>query len=96
MFITADARLALHRKRVNVSSVLASQKAGITEVEEGLFMCACLGERNWESGSPSVVWHAYYIRPKKIGSSVAVLRLSDAATVVLELRDADTPCESDS
>jgi hypothetical protein len=35
--ITACGRLCLHRKRVNISTVLAGQKLGIKEVDEGIW-----------------------------------------------------------
>jgi hypothetical protein len=34
--ITACGRLCLHRKRINISTVLAGQKLGIKEVDEGI------------------------------------------------------------
>jgi transposase InsO family protein len=36
--ITACGRLCLHRKRVNISTVLAGQKLGIKEVDEGIWL----------------------------------------------------------
>ena len=36
--ITACGRLCLHRKRINVSTVLAGQKLGIKEVDEGIWL----------------------------------------------------------
>jgi hypothetical protein len=35
--ITACGRLCLHRKGINISTVLAGQKLGIKEVDEGIF-----------------------------------------------------------
>src|SRR4030088_1050242 len=35
ILVTACGRLCLHRKRINISSVLAGQKPGIKECEEG-------------------------------------------------------------
>ena len=34
--MTACGRLCLHRKRINISTVLAGQKLGIKEVDEGI------------------------------------------------------------
>jgi len=36
--ITACGRLCLHRKRINISTVLAGQKLGIKEVDEGIWL----------------------------------------------------------
>src|SRR6202030_1549450 len=36
--ITACGRLCLHRKRINISTVLAGQKLGIREVDEGIWL----------------------------------------------------------
>jgi hypothetical protein len=36
--ITAYGRLCLHRKRVNLSSVLAGQRVGIKEVDDGIWL----------------------------------------------------------
>ena len=38
--ITACGRLCLHRKRINVSTVLAGQKLGIKEVDEGIWLAS--------------------------------------------------------
>ena len=36
--ITAHGRLCMHRKRINVSTVLAGQRVGIKEVDEGIWI----------------------------------------------------------
>ncbi|MGY4625425.1 hypothetical protein ACVWY3_003181 [Bradyrhizobium sp. USDA 4486] len=36
--VTACGRLCLHRKRINISIVLAGQKLGIKEVDEGIWL----------------------------------------------------------
>ena len=36
--VTACGRLCLHRKRINISTVLADQKLGIKEVDEGIWL----------------------------------------------------------
>src|ERR1700724_4680849 len=36
--VTACGRLCLHRKRINISTVLAGQKLGIREVDEGIWL----------------------------------------------------------
>jgi hypothetical protein len=36
--VTACGRLCLHRKRINISTVLAGQKLGIKEVDEGIWL----------------------------------------------------------
>ena len=36
--ITACGRLCLHRKKINISTVLAGQKLGIKEVDEGIWL----------------------------------------------------------
>ncbi|QQO22672.1 IS481 family transposase [Bradyrhizobium diazoefficiens] len=38
VLVTACGRLCLHRKRINVSTVLAGQKLGIKEVDEGIWL----------------------------------------------------------
>ena len=38
VIVTACGRLCLHRKRVNISTVLAGQKLGIKEVDEGIWL----------------------------------------------------------
>jgi hypothetical protein len=36
--VTACGRLCLHRKRINISTVLAGQPLGIKEVDEGIWL----------------------------------------------------------
>ncbi len=38
VLVTACGRLCLHRKRINVSTVLAGQKLGIKEVDDGIWL----------------------------------------------------------
>ena len=38
--ITACGRLGLHRKRINISTVLAGQTLGIKEVDEGIWLAS--------------------------------------------------------
>jgi transposase InsO family protein len=38
ILVTACGRLCLHRKRINISTVLAGQKLGIKEVDEGIWL----------------------------------------------------------
>jgi hypothetical protein len=38
ILVTACGRLCLHRKRINVSTVLAGQRLGIKEVDEGIWL----------------------------------------------------------
>jgi transposase InsO family protein len=38
--VTACGRLCLHRKRINISTVLAGQKLGIKEVDEGIWLAS--------------------------------------------------------
>jgi transposase InsO family protein len=38
LLVTACGRLCLHRKRINISTVLAGQKLGIKEVDEGIWL----------------------------------------------------------
>jgi hypothetical protein len=38
VLVTARGRLCLHRKRINISHVLAGQKLGIKEVDEGIWL----------------------------------------------------------
>src|ERR1700704_565325 len=40
ILVTACGRLCLHRKRINISSVLAGQKLGIKEVDEGIWLAS--------------------------------------------------------
>jgi hypothetical protein len=36
--VTACGRICMHRKKINISTVLAGQKLGITEVDEGIWL----------------------------------------------------------
>jgi hypothetical protein len=38
VLVTACGRLCLHRKRINLSTVLAGQKLGIKEVDDGIWL----------------------------------------------------------
>ncbi len=38
VLVTACGRICMHRKRVNVSTVLAGQRVGIKEVDEGIWI----------------------------------------------------------
>ena len=38
MLVTACGRLCLHRKKINISTVLAGQRLGIKEVDEGIWL----------------------------------------------------------
>ncbi len=38
LLVTACGRLCLHRKRINISTVLAGQKLGIKEVDDGIWL----------------------------------------------------------
>ena len=38
ILVTACGRLCLHRKKINISTVLAGQKLGIKEVDEGIWL----------------------------------------------------------
>ena len=38
VIVTACGRLGLHRKRINISTVLAGQKLGIKEVDDGIWL----------------------------------------------------------
>jgi hypothetical protein len=38
VLVTACGGLCLHRKRINISTVLAGQKLGIKEVDEGIWL----------------------------------------------------------
>jgi hypothetical protein len=38
--ITACGRLCLHRKRINISTVLAGQRLGIKEVDDGIWLAS--------------------------------------------------------
>jgi hypothetical protein len=40
--VTACGRICMHRKRVNISTVLAGQKFGIKEVDEGIWLVSFL------------------------------------------------------
>ena len=40
ILVTACGRLCLHRKRINISSVLAGQRLGIKEVDEGIWLAS--------------------------------------------------------
>lgn len=38
ILVTACGRICLHRKRINISTVLAGQRLGIREVDEGIWL----------------------------------------------------------
>jgi hypothetical protein len=38
LLVTARGRICMHRKRVNISTVLAGQRLGIKEVDEGIWI----------------------------------------------------------
>jgi len=40
VLVTACGRLCLHRKRINISTVLAGQRLGIKEVDEGIWLAS--------------------------------------------------------
>ncbi len=40
--VTACGRLCLHRKKINISTVLAGQKLGINEVDDGIWLVSFL------------------------------------------------------
>ena len=40
VLVTACGRICMHRKRINVSTVLAGQRLGIKEVDEGVWLVA--------------------------------------------------------
>jgi hypothetical protein len=40
VIVTSCGRLCLHRKRINISTVLAGQKLGIKEVDEGIWLAS--------------------------------------------------------
>jgi transposase InsO family protein len=42
VLITACGRLCLHRKRINISTVLAGQRVGIKEVDEGIWLVSVM------------------------------------------------------
>ena len=42
VLVTACGRICMHRKRVNISTVLAGQKLGIKEVDEGIWLVSFL------------------------------------------------------
>jgi hypothetical protein len=43
--ITACGRLCLHRKRINISTVLAGQKLGVKEVDESIWLVSLVAGR---------------------------------------------------
>jgi hypothetical protein len=45
VLVTACGRICMHRKRINVSTVLAGQKLGVKEVDEGIWIVSatCTG-----------------------------------------------------
>jgi hypothetical protein len=47
VIVTACGRLCLHRKRINISTVLAGQKLGIKEVDEGIWLASFMLLRSW-------------------------------------------------
>jgi len=55
--VTACGRICIHRKRINISTVLAGQRVGIKEVDEGIwivsFMHYDLGHIDLEQKNPA-------------------------------------------
>jgi transposase InsO family protein len=47
VIVTACGRLCLHRKRINISTVLAGQKLGIKEVDDGIWLASFMLLRSW-------------------------------------------------
>jgi hypothetical protein len=43
VLVTACGRICLHRKKINVSTVLAGQRLGIKEVDEGIWFVSFIG-----------------------------------------------------
>jgi hypothetical protein len=53
VLVTACGRLCLHRKRINISTVLAVQKLGIKEVDDGIWLASYdLGYFDLEQKTP--------------------------------------------
>jgi hypothetical protein len=48
LLVTACGRLCLHRKRINISTVLAGQKLGVKEVDDGIWLASFM---NYDLGS---------------------------------------------
>jgi hypothetical protein len=42
MPVTACGRICLHRKKINISTVLAGQKLGIKEVDDGIWLVSSM------------------------------------------------------
>jgi hypothetical protein len=42
VFVTCCGRICMHRKKINVSTVLAGQKLGIKEVDDGIWLVSFL------------------------------------------------------
>ena len=65
--VTACGRLCPHRKRINISTVLAGQKHGIKEVDEGIwlvsFMHYDLGYFNLEQKTPRPLDNTFGPKP---------------------------------
>src|SRR3954471_2890921 len=51
VLVTACTRLCLHRKRINISTVVAGQKLGIREVDEGKFGSSALCIMIWDTST---------------------------------------------
>jgi hypothetical protein len=47
VLVTACGRLCLHRKSINISTVLAGQRLGIKEVDEGIWLASFMLLRSW-------------------------------------------------
>ena len=47
VLVTACGRICMHRKRVNISTVLAGQRLGIKEVDDGIWLVSFLDLRSW-------------------------------------------------
>src|SRR6202011_5952909 len=40
VLVTACGRICMHRKKINISTVLAGQRVGIKEVDDGIWICS--------------------------------------------------------
>ena len=52
VLVTACGRICMHRKRINLSTVLAGQRVGIKEVDEGIWIVSFMHYDRLHRGSP--------------------------------------------
>ena len=68
MLVTACGRICLHRKKINISTVLAGQKLGIKEVDDGIWLVSFSHYDLWilRSGAENLAAPRQPVRPEVV------------------------------